>query len=179
MSTVALALGLLGVAVSVLALAVAAGTAARVSRIEAGRLPRRIGLADGSAIPADALANLVGEEAARALLRGPTLVLFVSPECSPCRQLVEEAPAELASGWSVVAVEPDGTTARASLQNQAQMAARWLVDSGARLGAAFDTKATPHAFFVRDGVVLDQILGADLEAVSSHLLALHAPSSVA
>lgn len=177
MSTLALVAGLLGLAVAVVALAVAAGTAARLERLEARRLPERIGLSPGSSISAAVFSGLLADDQADALVRGPSLVLFVSPQCAPCRALVEESPAELAPGWALVAIEPDGTTATDSLRNRGHLAALWLVDAGGRIKVAFDTNATPHAFFVRDGRVVDQVVGAGVEGVRTHLASLTAPAA--
>ncbi len=176
MSTLALVVGLLGLAVAVVALAVAAGTAARLERLEARRLPERIGLSPGSSISADVFSGLVADDQADALVRGPSLVLFVSPQCAPCRDLVEDSPAELAPGWALVAIEPDGTTATDSTRNRGHLTGLWLVDVGSRVRVAFDTTATPHAFFVRDGRVVDQIVGAGVDEVRTHLASLTAPA---
>ncbi len=177
MSTLAFVVGALGLAISIVALAVAAGTAARLERFEAARrMPDHIGLPAGAAVAPSAFDRVLSAEQAARLVEGPSLVLFVSPQCAPCRSLVENAPAELAPGWVLAAVEPDGTSDGDSLRHRGQLTDLWLVDAGGKIKGAFDTAATPHAFFVQHGRVIDQVVGPGVDDVRTHLASLGSPA---
>ena len=150
-------LAIAALALSVVALIVAVGAATRVVELERDvrAQPRSspAGLAVGSPVPHLVLKDLdqtpIGWTAMR---RGPTVAIFVSPDCGPCVKLMEALPRfrDLHPQWEIVLLAR-GERSRLRTTYGA-LPAIVAVDDGSA-SDAFVSMGTPHAFALRDDVI--------------------------
>lgn len=138
----------------------------RVERVYGDGPPQHKGLTPGSAVPIEALATVAGNGDLSQFATGPSLLVFVTQGCDPCRQLIQNlnrtraGPSEI----RLLIIEPTVPTGE-SLRDLATFSAEWLVDDTGDLRQAFKTGGTPHTFLIRDGRVLAQALGTNIRPV--------------
>ena len=105
----------------------------------------------------------------------PLLLIFASPQCGPCKELlpqVAEWQAEHA-GRLTVAVASDGSPADVSAEAEALGLDHVLVDEGAEIYRAFGANGTPCAVLIApDGAIASRIApGSDaIEAIVAEVL---------
>ena len=136
------------------------------------------GLELGTPAPMFATADSAGETVTLDDLLAPgapLLLLFASPECGPCKELLPEL-----AGWQAehagrltVAVASDGSPEAVSAEAHRFGLDHVLVDTGAQLYRAFEASGTPSAVLVApDGAVASRIVsGSDaIEAMVADVL---------
>lgn len=155
-------LGAAALLVSVVALVMALGVAVRLKTLEDTALPPRAGLPVGSSAPRQPLTDLLDGDS-RWL--ADALLLFASPDCGPCRDLLTALRGRLTRrARPVILIEPR-LRGGESLAELLDIPVIRVVDEAGAVRSAFMAHATPHTFVVRDGRVADQILGANVERV--------------
>lgn len=179
---IALVMAAVSLVFSVLALLLVAGLSLRQERLsKVASLLRgtQVGLVAGQRAPTEVLEELVGE---RSLVdrwsRGPTLLAFVAQSCSSCHTLLTNLNEVLVGESSIDAVvveEPEGkaTQPRHSLRELATFDATWLWDGAGAALRAFATEVTPHTFLIKDGVVVDQVAGPNVNDLVTGATAKH------
>jgi hypothetical protein len=159
------------VVMSAAALLVAIGTAARVQQLTDRNLVPS-GLQKGSPIPRAELEKMISGNALDALVSGPSLVVFVSARCKPCRELVallSEGDLGL-SNSTMLMVDTSGNES-ADLRELGKFPSTWIVDSDRGLREAFKTNGTPTTYVLSGGIVRQQVVGPNLEAIVAALSA--------
>ncbi|MER3418367.1 MAG: hypothetical protein C4343_04545 [Chloroflexota bacterium] len=170
MDVVAMFLGGAALLVAAIALVLALGVAVRLKGLEDATLPPRMGLPVGTLAPREPLTSLLDGDST---WLHDALVLFVSPDCGPCRELLTALHGRLTrTARQVILVEPPPEGGE-TLANVLDVPAIRVVDEGGAVRGAFQAHATPHTFLVRDGRIADQLLGANVERV----LAMVAPDA--
>lgn len=173
MDVLAVLLGAAALLVSVVALIMALGVAVRLRALEDVALPPRAGLPVGSSVPRQPLTDLLDGDS-RWL--ADALLLFASPDCGPCRDLLTALRGQFTgSTRPVVLIEPP-LAGSESLADLLDVPVTRVVDEAGAVRSAFMAHATPHTFLVRDGLVADQILGANVERVLAMLAADTSPA---
>jgi thiol-disulfide isomerase/thioredoxin len=122
----------------------------------------------GSTVPWDDLAKVCGESTFAAVREKEALLLFVSPHCKPCQDLVgqlNENGSKL-HDLPLIVIET-GSTNGQSLRAKARFKAVWSNDPDGVLHRAFMTSATPHSFLIDHGVIVGQVTGTDLTPLTS------------
>jgi hypothetical protein len=151
------------------------GTLRRVvpalERAEAAvRAPLPAGLRPGSPVPEFVAFAADGSPLDERDFVGPVVLLFIGAACPPCEALINDvrARAEPLSG-RVIAVARD-TNANRELLSEAPLEVAFHDGS---VSSAFQTAATPHAFAISDGVVVDVAVpqrAVDLDALAQQAL---------
>ncbi len=153
----------IAVALSILSLLVSIGSATRVLRLERRLAPT--GLPSGSAVPREALSSLVDPHDLEAWLRGPSLVVFASPNCGPCRDLIrvlnERAPG---SGLRILVAAPSEAELEV-MKPIARFSAAWGADENHRARTDFQTDAMPHSFLIANSHVVQQFVGPNIQVL--------------
>jgi hypothetical protein len=164
MDQLAALIALLALVVSVIALLLALATTLRINSVE--RLGNRsiLGLAVGTAIPAGALAKYLPPDELDAFLAGPTLAIFGSAECPPCRDLYGRLNRLPSPTGRVYLVETEGRSS-AFVPNWV----RKVVDKDRSMQHAFAVGGTPTTFLVRQGHVVDKAMGANVSGMESSI----------
>ncbi len=150
-------------AVAVLALALVIGALSRLNRLESsGVAMPTFGLAIGEDVPHEALESRFGDQA-RIALDAASLWVFASSSCQACQELVANLNLEAAevSRSNLHMVTPSKADVD-SLEADSDFDASWIVDTSGELRSGFGALATPMAFLVRDGRVVDRELGPEL-----------------
>lgn len=156
------------VILSALALALAAGATLRLARLERAVQGSTRGLPNGSVAPLKPLETLIGSGNSEMWMEGPSLIIFASAACPPCRELMEtiEDLATPFSGRVLVAdVGADTETLRRMVRSDA---AKVRNDQDRILQHAFGSDTTPHSFLVLHGEVADQAIGSDIQRLVEH-----------
>ncbi|MHB8688537.1 MAG: TlpA family protein disulfide reductase [Candidatus Dormibacteraceae bacterium] len=112
------------------------------------------------------MALVTGNGYVAQLAIGPSLVIFVTQGCQPCKELLQafNKPRTVPSGLQLLIIEPSVSGAE-SLRDQAAFEAHWAVDDMGALKEAFKARGTPHTFLVRDGHIVAQALGTNLRSL--------------
>lgn len=170
----AIGLALLAIAVSVLALLVGVGATVRVDRFLRTAGPPRMGLAVGSNVPREALRNVVSGEDLVTWLQGPSVLVFGSSACEPCRDLVatigarrDQLPRNRIIMIDIGGPNDDG------LGDELDLPATVAKDPGDRLQEAFRVSGTPHVFVIEGGQVKAQALGVEAAVLLDELTESH------
>lgn len=143
-------------------LIMALGVAVRLKALEEAALPPRMGLPLGSSVPRQPLTDLLGGDSK---WLADALLLFASPDCGPCRDLLSALRGHFTkTARPVILIEPP-SAGNESLADLLDVPVIRVVDEAGAARSAFMAHATPHTFRVRDGRVADQILGANVERV--------------
>jgi hypothetical protein len=166
---IALGLSVTAVGLSLFALLISLGSAIRVhrlGRVDGDASARPAGLAVGEPVPVETLAEVTGNGYVSQLAVGPSLVIFVTQNCQPCRELIQDLnrPRTVPPGIQILIVEPRVADAE-SLRDWAAFHAHWAVDDAGVLKEAFKARGTPHTFLVQDGHVVAQALGTNLRSL--------------
>ena len=161
---IAIALSIVALVVSVLALLVAIGVALRSQSRSEGQL----GIAPGSRVPEDTLRRLFGPRWVHDSLNSGAIVVLVSSDCQPCRQLIDLLN-ERGSGFlgMPLMIIETGREDDTGLRERASFDATWAMDPEGLATSAFETPVTPHLFIVRDGLVQDRLVGNDLSQLEA------------
>lgn len=160
---IALAISIVALGVAVLALLVALGTAVRIPRQGPG-IPAADGLPRGADVPIEALRTL-SLESLDAWTAGPSLVIFSSGSCEPCRELVNglNAALETAQRRRILFIEGGAAgDMDNSLRGRARFPAVWRTDPNGTIRDAFMTRATPSTFLIHESKVVGHKLGPNI-----------------
>ena len=122
-----------------------------------------VGLEPGTRAPGFAVADSTGAEVTLGDLLGPgvpLMLLFASPHCGPCQELLPEV-----ASWQsehgdrlTVAVASDASPADVRAEAEEFALARVLVDQGGGLYAAFEANGTPSAVLIApDGAIASHV----------------------
>ncbi len=152
MTPLLVALVVSAVAVSVTALVLSIGTAARVSRLEA-RATIAMATRVGSSISPEvqALAEVDWSH-------GRIALVFASSGCAPCGSLLTELEAMALDGTLLIAAR--SASEISSLKGRVRnLTAQWVADTSGILFTALGVVATPHAFVIDRGTVMSERLG--------------------
>lgn len=152
--------------VAAIALVMALGVAVRLKGLEDAALPPRMGLPVGTLAPREPLTSLLDGDST---WLQDALVLFVSPDCWPCRELLTALHGRLTRTARQVILVEAPTESDETLANVLDAPAIRVVDEGGAVRSAFRSQATPHTFLVRDGRIADQFLGANVQRVLAML----------
>jgi thiol-disulfide isomerase/thioredoxin len=157
------ALALLAVALSLAALIVALGATVRVDRFVGAGVPPRMGLHVGTEIGNDTLGPVLPDATRAAWLEGPSIILFASSSCEPCRELVRKVGerGRRAHQPRIVVVELAATDADSGIGNSIDFEAIVVRDMDGRLQQAFQVAGTPHTFLIAGSRVKRQAVGLD------------------
>lgn len=156
---------------SILAVCLALGVAIRLKELEQTAYVPRSGLAKGSPAPRQPLTDLLhGDDSWLAR----SFVLFASATCEPCRDLLAGLREQVA-GPDMPMIVVETSSSDGSLSDLLPGAALRVTDTNGGVRAAFRAHATPHSFLVRDGRIVQQQLGADIQAVIEMLSAAGSP----
>jgi hypothetical protein len=156
MVAVALALGIVAVVISGLAALLAVGAVLRVQRLEqSARTPIIKALTTGEVAPTDMLSGYL-KTPSDELRLGSQFLVFISPECEPCSEVVKVlnttwTPEDSAETLLVIEVASSET----SLRGLATFAAPWIRDDDGDIARAFGVPGFPFAFRVAQGRVVD------------------------
>lgn len=167
------------VVLSVFALLISLGTAARVSRMPThSAYP---GLQTGQPVAREPIAKVTSASTADAVLEGPSAVIFAKSRCGPCQELLaalRETDLGLSKETTLV-VDTTDDGASSDVAAAAGFACTVIRDRDHLLRNAFRNSATPTTYIVAGGVVHHQIAGPDagsiqrsIKAVSSSPLAV-------
>jgi len=166
-------LGAAALLISVVALIMALGVAVRLKALEDAALPPRAGLPVGSSVARQPLTDLLDGDSR---WMADALLLFASPDCEPCRDLLTAFRGRFTRpARRVILIEPP-LPGRDSLADLLDVPVTRVVDEAGAVRSAFMAHATPHTFLVRDGLVADQILGANVERVLAMLASDASPA---
>ena len=144
-----------------------------LDRLERGQAQAAggFGLPVGSELPGFEARDREGGAVTGDAIPRPGIVLFLDPECRPCRKLADELRSAAAnlSRVPLAFVAPD-TGAGRQLVPPAGLV---LLQTGQAISRAFQTSITPHAFLIdANGRVSDQTIPesvADLNALAARL----------
>lgn len=159
MSQLTLAISVLAFIAAAFALLVGMGNAARIGSIRHHVLPQLGGLPLGTTAPISLL-----KESLPQIDTAQVLLLFMSGGCEPCQKLTQILNVASAALETVTVVVVEGLGEN-SLRAQAKFRAHWILDSKGQLRDQFAAQATPHTYFLVDGVVTRQAIGADASVV--------------
>lgn len=150
-------------AIAIIALVLVVGVLSRLHRLETAgpRLPS-FGLEIGDEVPRDAIDEHL-EARGDAIVGGSSLWLFASSTCQACQELVANLNNDAAhvSRSNLLLVAPTQADMD-SLKADAEFDATWVVDADGRLRSGFGALATPMAFLLRDGRVVERELGPEI-----------------
>ena len=162
-SQVAVALSIIALAAAALSILLSGGTAVRIQRLGSA-VPTPEGLAPGTAVPLDTLRALP-VHSAEAWSKGPSLIIFASAGCAPCRELVDNLNCDLSrvGDWRMVFIESvhEGSS-NGSLKTDALFPATWVTDTSGKLREGFKTRATPSSYLLHEGRVAAHRLGPNV-----------------
>jgi hypothetical protein len=157
MVAVALALAIVAIGTSGFAALLAVGAVLRVRHVEqSGRTPTVRALEPGAEAPTDLL-SIHLETPSAELRLGSQFLVFISPACEPCGDIVKVlntawTPEHSADTLLVIEVAGRGET---SLRGVATFDAPWIRDTEGDLAAAFGVPGFPFAFRVAHGRVVE------------------------
>jgi hypothetical protein len=161
--SIAVALALGAVIVSLVALGVSVGNSIRIQRLIASGVPAAIGLARGAALPRLVLEQFLGAPRVDEFARGPTLIGILSRACEPCLEVIDNFNQRFAGAaverLLLIDSGPDGVP---PLRDLATFSTTWIDDLEKLVQASFQTASTPHFFVVREGLIDDARLGSDV-----------------
>jgi hypothetical protein len=148
-----LAIALVALAASLFAVLVSVGTALRLSRLYSS-FPEvtRSGLPAGAEVPAGALASHLDGEASD-WLEGPSLLVFVTPGCRGCTELLENWDRRGGKTWPERLLMVDVDAEDEALGQEHAFPARWVLDRNRALQQAFQVQVFPHGYLVESGRV--------------------------
>jgi hypothetical protein len=156
MVAVALALGIVAIVISGFATLLAVGAVLRVQRLEeSARTPTIRALSPGVEAPTDMLSSYL-KTPSDELRLGSQLLVFISPDCEPCSEVVKVlntawTPEHSAETLLVIEVAAGKT----SLRGLATFAAPWIRDDDGDVARAFGVPGFPFAFRVAQGRVVE------------------------
>lgn len=157
------AVALLALAVSLAALVVAVGATVRVDRFVRAGVPPRMGLAVGTEVDSEMLGPALSEGTRTAWLEGPSVILFASSSCEPCRELLRNVRERGGGPYRppLLIVELATRDEDGGLGMTVPSDAIVVRDSNGRLQQAFQVSGTPHTFLVEGRRVKRQTVGLD------------------
>lgn len=164
-----LVIAIAAMVLSIVAVLVSIGTAGRVSQLAK---PHQVlsGLQPGDRVAIEPIAKLVPLEAAEALLKGPSALVFASANCKPCGELLSSmsrADLELTE-QTLLVVDTSGEPSSDFHELRGLPCTR-VVDPDRTLRAAFKTNTTPTTYVISDGIVRRQVAGPDTDAIVAAL----------
>ncbi len=158
---IALFLASLSLVVSFGSLILSAVVYARRTNLQSG------GLSRGAPIPVDAFAKMLDRNEIDSLRAGEKLVVFATPTCSPCRDLVATLSSrlgDLKQSTNLLIVE-GGNAHDGTLATDSTFDARWIRDAGGHIRRAFGANVTPSVFYVNHGIVVERVPVGDLDRI--------------
>lgn len=127
-------------------------------------MPTSEGLVPGTAVPMEALRALP-IASPQEWSDGPSLVVFASGGCAPCRELVEKLNVDVRRirDWRMLFVESEHQgSGNESLKTVANFEAIWATDRSGKFREAFKTRATPSSYLLHEGRVVAHRLGSNV-----------------
>jgi hypothetical protein len=147
---------------AVFALIISVGTAIRLQRSQGTGQPAALGGLSAGTPVSNILLPVLDPAAGDGWLQGPSLVIFASAGCQPCRDLFASLDEDRLRGFKGRLLLVDRSQKPDTLETARIPGAGYRIDADGQLAGAFHARGTPHTFLIRNGRIADQALGADI-----------------